>query len=131
MEGSKKLKERGNHSITDSLIDLVRQLPQEKQEHLLATIAEWITSNREYPRIDCGIEVLYSDNNQLARGMAKNISAKGVYLDTAGPFPVGQDLIISMPHPSGHGHMKIRGKIVRRDESGMAIEFDERIQQIL
>jgi hypothetical protein len=130
MEGSKKLKAHGDHSITDNLIDLVKQLPLKEQEHLLGTISKWIKDNRECPRVDCHIEVLYSDNNRLAHGLAKNISAKGIYLDPAGPFPVGQDIIISMPHPSGGEHIKIRGKIVRRDERGMAIAFEDCVERI-
>lgn len=130
MAESEKQNGHSNLSVTDNLIQLVKQLTPKQQENLLAAIADWVEDNREYPRVDCDFEALYSDNSRLAHGMAKNISAKGVFIDPAGPFPVGQDVIISMPHPSGDEHIKIRGKIVRQDEEGMAVEFEQPVQRV-
>lgn len=120
-----------HNPVTNQLIATIRRLSDSQQAYLLETIQDWISDNREYPRKDCHADVIYSDNNRLAQGMIINISAGGLYLQPDSPFAVGQDVTLSFEHPFAEKQVKVNGKIVRSDQKGIGVKFDESIGHIL
>lgn len=118
-------------SVTNQLIDTIRKLSESQQEYLLQAVKDWINDNREYPRKDCQADVKYSDNNRLAQGMIVNISAGGLYLSPDSPFEVGQAITLTFEHPFAKKQLKVDGEIIRRDEKGIGVKFDQSIGSIL
>jgi hypothetical protein len=119
------------NSVTDKLIETIRKLSSSQQEYLLEVVHDWIQNHREYPRKDCHADVIYSDNNRLAQGMIVNISAGGLYLQPDSPFVVGQEVTLSFEHPFAENQVKVNGKIVRSDQKGIGVKFDQTIGNIL
>jgi hypothetical protein len=68
--------------------------------------------------------------------LTKNISAGGAFIQTPGSLPIGTRLNIEVLLPIGEikkvkGEMaliKVTGSVIRIDEKGMAISFDEDYQ---
>lgn len=118
-------------SVTDQLIETIKKLSDSQQEYLLESVRNWIKDNREYPRKNCKADVIYSDNSRLAQGMIVNISSGGLYLQPDSPFAVGQDVTLSFEHPFAEKQVKVNGKIVRSDEKGIGVKFDQSIGNIL
>jgi hypothetical protein len=118
-------------SVTDQLIATIKKLSDSQQAYLLEAVQDWVKDNREYPRKDCQADVIYSDNNRLAQGMIINISAGGLYLQPDSPFAVGQDVTLSFEHPFAEKQVKVNGQIVRSDQKGIGVKFDEVIGNIL
>jgi hypothetical protein len=118
-------------SVTDQLIATIKKLSDSQQAYLLEAVQDWIKDSREYPRKDCQTDVIYSDNNRLAQGMIINISAGGLYLQPDSPFAVGQDVTLSFEHPFDEKQLKVNGKIVRSDEKGIGVKFDQTISNII
>lgn len=117
-------------SITDQLIEAIKDLSNSQQEKLLEAIHKWKKDSREYPRKDCHGDVIYSDNNRLAQGMIMNISAGGLYVQPDSPFAVGREVILSFEHPFTEKQVKVTGKIVRSDQNGFAIKLDQSLDNI-
>lgn len=118
-------------SVMDRLIETIKKLSDSQQEYLLKAVQNWIKDNREYPRKTCQTDVIYSDNSRLAQGMIVNISAGGLYLQPDSPFAVGQDVTLSFEHPFAEKQVKVNGKIVRSDQKGIGVKFDQTIENIL
>ena len=123
----------GEHSesITDELIETIKKLSESQQEYLLQAVKDWINDKREYPRKACQAEVIYSDNNRLVQGMIINISASGLYLQPDSPFKVGEEITLTFEHPFAKKQMKVVGEIVRSDETGIGVKFNQNIGFIL
>ncbi len=120
-----------SRSTLDRLMDVIKKLSESQQKYLLETVQKWVKDHREYPRKSCQADVIYSDNHRLAQGVILNISAGGLYLQPDSPFAVGQDVILSFEHPFAEKQVKANGKIVRSDQRGIGVKFDEVIGDIL
>jgi hypothetical protein len=118
-------------SVTDLLIESIKKLSVSQQEYLLQAVKDWMSDNREYPRKDCQADVLYSDNNRLAQGMIINISAGGLYLQPDSPFAVGQEITLTFEHPFAKKQIKVNGEIIRSNQKGIGVKFDQTIGNIL
>lgn len=120
-----------SNPITSQLIKIINKLSIGQQEYLLEMVQDWIKDKRNFPRKDCIADIVYSDNTRLAQGMIVNISAGGLYLQPDSPFTIGQNIILSFEHPFSNQQMKVNGKIVRSDEKGIGVKFDQIIGDIL
>jgi hypothetical protein len=120
-----------SESVTDELIDAIKKLSESQQEYLLQAVKDWIDDKRGYPRKECQAEVIYSDNNRLVQGMIINISAGGLFLQPDSPFTVGQEITLTFEHPFAKKQMKVVGEIVRSDEKGIGVKFNQNIGFVL
>lgn len=121
----------GEKSTLDELMALIQQLSPAQREYLLTAIKQWMKDDRDYPRIDYCTEVIYSDNHRLSSGMSKNISATGMFIEPAGPFSVGREVIVTLEHPKNRKPIKVKGKIARKAKNGVGIRFDREITGII
>ncbi|MDX9786552.1 MAG: PilZ domain-containing protein [Desulfobacterales bacterium] len=121
----------GGKSTMDQLNEVIKQLSQAQQKYLLAAIKQWIKDDRDYPRIDYCTEVIYSDNQRIASGVTRNISATGMFIEPAGPFSVGREIIMTLEHPKSRKPVKVNGRITRKDKKGIGIKFEREITGIL
>lgn len=124
-------KDTGGKLVMDQLIEVIGQLSQPQQEYLLEAIKKWIKDDRNYPRIDYCAEVVYSDNKRMSSGVTRNISATGVFIEPAGPFSVGREIIMTLEHPASGKPIKVSGKVARKDKKGIGIRFDRQIEGVV
>jgi len=111
-------------SAADQLNAIIQELSDSQQEYLLEVVRKWVRDQREYPRKNCQVDVIYSDNNRVAQGMIMNISDCGLYLQPDSPFAVGQDVVLTFEHPFTEKQVKVNGKIIRSDQKGIGVKFD-------
>ena len=57
------------------------------------------------------------------RNTIKNISQKGVFIETKRPLFVGEELILSFSIPGAGKPFKVKGEIVQVSRSGIGVEF--------
>lgn len=80
---------------------------------------------REFIRKSCLMAVDYSVSNIPFRGLIKNVSPNGVYIETHGTFPAGRDITIAFSPPIGKGPVKASGRIVRSVQRGIGVALDK------
>jgi len=78
---------------------------------------------RRYARTPCSEDTYFAANRQLFEGRIKNLSAGGTYIQSKTQFLVGQDVVVAGPFAEDRSEIKRRGKIVRLDARGFAVEF--------
>lgn len=78
---------------------------------------------RRHARIQCSEDTHFAANRRLFEGRIKNISAGGTYIQSKAQFLVGQDVVVAGPFAEDQSEIKRRGKIVRMDAKGFAVQF--------
>lgn len=78
---------------------------------------------RRYKRFACSLPVEFIYNEWSHQGLVSNISLSGVFLQTKGPFSIGQEVRIAFHSQSLDKGCRMRGVIVRRDADGIGIAF--------
>jgi len=81
------------------------------------------TQHRRYPRTQCSEDTHFAANRRLFEGRIINLSAGGTYIQSKTQFFVGQDVVVAGPFADDRSEIKRRGKIVRLDAKGFAVEF--------
>lgn len=74
-------------------------------------------------RVSCSEDTHFAANRRLFEGRIKNLSAGGTYIQSKAQFLVGQDIVVAGPFGNDRSEIKRRGKIVRLDANGFAVEF--------
>ncbi len=111
--------------VTDRLISLVMELSEEQQETLLEELELKLSKERRRHTRKPFITVVdFASQGRAYREFVQDISGSGVYIQTARPFSVGQDIVMTFPFPDSQKHVKITGRIARIDETGIGVQFD-------
>ena len=112
-------------SVTDRLISLVMELSEEQQETLLEELElKFLNERRRHTRKSFMTVVDFASQGHAYREFIQDISGSGVYIQTARPFSVGQDVVMTFPFPDSQKHVKVTGRIARIDETGIGVQFD-------
>ena len=101
--------------------------PQAKQEHFERRFRR--LNNKEarlYRRMPCSEDTHFAANRMLFRGIIKNVSEGGIFVQTKERFTVGQEIIVAGPFGENNEDVKQLGKVVWQDESGIAVQFIRR-----
>ncbi len=107
------------------LLDLISELSKEEKIALLEEL-EWRRKNRDrrrYLRRPFFIEVEYSYKNKVFKNYSRDISAKGIFIESQEPFFVGKDINVTIQLPGIKSPIRTKAKIVRKDSSGIGVEF--------
>lgn len=82
---------------------------------------------RKFTRIPFHVEAILERNGRTIRGTVNNLSMKGMFLDTVGRLdgeePV--DITIMLSGSSAELSVRLKGRVVRKTDQGIAIEFGE------
>lgn len=109
----------------DEIIKRVRNLTQEQQEEILKILKSWQAGKqREYQRLQAkaNVDVLVEDRVIQTRTM--DISASGLFINVSGKFEANKSVRVVFTVPGYHKPFKLQGSIVRVEENGIAIKFD-------
>jgi Tfp pilus assembly protein PilZ len=110
--------------VIPKLFQIILNLPEEKQLALLQHAEELlIKERRSFIRKTCSIPVSYATYDRVYSNTIKNISQKGVFIETKRPLFVGEELILSFTMPGFGKAFKVKGEIVQVSRSGIGVEF--------
>ena len=112
-------------SVTDRLISLAMELSEEQQKTLLEELESKLSKEgRRHTRKPFITVVDFASQGRAYREFIKDISGSGVYIQTSRPFSVGQDVVLTFPFPDSSKHVKITGRIIRVDDTGIGVQFN-------
>jgi hypothetical protein len=115
----------------DRLKDAISQLFEIENGELSALAEDLQLDKRSTQRKEhVAAEVTYTDNKRSAKGVIIDVGAEGISIDTNCPFAIGQDVILTFPHPSIKKYVKISGRIIRKTPKGIGVRFSKKIPGI-
>ena len=110
--------------VIPKLFQIILNLPEEKQLALLQHAEELLVKERRaFIRKSCSIPVSYATYDRVYSNTIKNISQKGVFIETQRPLFVGEELTLSFSMPGFGKPLKVKGEIVQVSRSGIGVEF--------
>ena len=78
---------------------------------------------RKHPRRPYSKSVYFSDTNQYHKGLATNISRRGVFIETKNAFKVGQIIKLVIPGTRIDDGAMLKGEVAHCRQTGIGIEF--------
>ena len=112
--------------VIPKLFQLVLNLPEEKQTVLLKYAEDLLTvEKRAYIRKSCSIPVSFATYDRVYTDTIKNISQRGVFIETQHPLFVGEEIILTFSITGFDKPLKIKGEIVQVNRNGIGIEFND------
>ncbi|MFZ5573099.1 MAG: PilZ domain-containing protein [Thermodesulfobacteriota bacterium] len=122
MAASEDQKKSGN--VTEQLIQIIRIMPESKQQKLLELLNEWnLLGQREHNRRSCLIAVDYSTQDRFFRDFIQDIGAGGIFIETRELFAAGQEIYLTFSIPNSEIPFRITGKVTRTTNDGIAVKF--------
>ena len=110
--------------VIPKLFQIILNLSEEKQSALLQYAEDLlIKERRAFIRKKCSIPVSYATYDRVYSNTIKNISQKGVFIETQRPLFVGEELIMSFSMPGFGKPLKVKGEIVQVSRIGIGVEF--------
>ena len=110
--------------VIPKLFQIILNLPEEKQLALLQHAEELLVKERRaFIRKTCSIPVSYATYDRVYSNTIKNISQKGMFIETQRPLFVGEELILSFSMRGFGKPLKVKGEIVQVSRTGIGVEF--------
>ncbi|EIC20192.1 PilZ domain-containing protein [Thiorhodovibrio frisius] len=113
-------------AITDELTEAIKTLDPQQKKKLLAIVKQWrLGHQRHYDRFEQeSADVAVACNGRICLGQAKNISASGIFITIDHNFFPPSDIVdLVFSLPGVDQPFKLKGRIVRLTEDGIAVEF--------
>ncbi len=112
--------------VIPKLFQMVLNLSEEKQTALLQYAEDLLSvERRAYIRKSCSIPVNFATYDRVYTDTIKNISQKGVFIETQRPLFVGEEIIMSFSMVGFDKPLRIKGEIVLVNRNGIGVEFKE------
>ena len=112
--------------VIKKLFDAILKLSQEQQTQVMIYMEELLAENKRISvRKECKIPISYAAQNRIYSDNVADISNSGLFIETKGPLTVGEEIVLSF---NMHGYdrpFKIKGNIVRSNQQGIGVEFNE------
>jgi hypothetical protein len=85
---------------------------------------QWV---RKYPRIACYLDVDFATKGKAYRSCIRDISANGIFIETAEKFAPGQmvDMCFSIHEVNESLAFKIKGRVMRISTDGIGIQYQQ------
>jgi Tfp pilus assembly protein PilZ len=110
--------------VIPKLFQIILNLPEEKQVALLQHAEDLLVKERRaFVRKSCSIPVSYATYDRVYSNIIKNISQRGVFIETQRPLFVGEELVMSFSMAGFGKPLKVKGEIVQVSRSGIGVEF--------
>jgi hypothetical protein len=113
-------------NISDEIIKRVHNLTLDQQKDLLDHLKDLQKGQqREYPRLPDKMNIDAVVDDKVIQSYTRDISACGVYINTAGTVEKGKDAMVVFTIPDADITLKLKGTVVRVEENGIAIKFEK------
>ena len=111
-------------TVTDRLIDFIRNMSEADQKWLLSFLEKGNRrERRNCSRKQCETPVDWSSAELAHTDFLRDVSPCGAFLETQRPVRTGQEVTMIFSVPEVNMSLKVTGKVVRSDGSGMGVEF--------
>ena len=106
---------------------LLNKMSKERLLFFLSQIEDKpVKWKRKSPRKSCFISVDYDTLDYSGNKKIHNLSTSGAYIEAGESFAMGQDITLWLSVPDKDTpFIKIPAKVVRRDQSGIGVEFED------
>ena len=110
--------------VIPKLFQIILNLSEDKQLLLLQFAEDLLVKERRaFIRKACSIPVSYATYDRVYSNTIKNISQKGVFIETQRPLFVGEELVLSFSMAGIDKPLKVKGEIVQVNRGGIGVEF--------
>jgi Tfp pilus assembly protein PilZ len=119
-------------SITDRLIELIREMSAEEKISLLQQIESYIadrsTEKRGSERIKCVLPINYLKLLEMVIDYANDISPSGLFMKTGSDFALGEEIYLRINFSKNSNPFQIPAKVIRTTDKGVGLKFKFRSQ---
>jgi Tfp pilus assembly protein PilZ len=120
--------ESDRNEVRAFIFEIINEMSDTELRQLMKDLKAWQKSKsekRKNPRRSTHINITYSsDQRRIFEDFVRNISAGGLFIETNLLSELGQELRMTFSHPDTGDPIKVLGKIVRSDSSGIGVKFD-------
>jgi len=116
-------KQVNNSGDTDPVALIAEMCRNAERSDLEALEDIVFAGKRKHTRMPLRAVVDYAAHGQAYRDFIHNISAGGVFIETAMPISIGQELALTFELPSYNVPIKITGEVVRISPQGIGVRF--------
>lgn len=113
------------------LIELINEMPVDQQRDLIKLLEWGRRDQRNHGRKACRRPATIAAGDNRYEGVAKNLSAGGMFIETTTTVSVGQEVSLMISLFSFEDPVSITGKVVRAEPLGVAVKFDGVIQNFV
>lgn len=85
-----------------------------------------ITERRNNYRYRYLAEIDYGNDDEIGKGIARDISLGGVFIAADRSLPLGTKLLVTLPYAKSNRYVSLHGTVVRNTREGFAISFKRR-----
>jgi len=110
----------------DKLTAITAELPDDKAKKLLDFIAGWRADVRQSGREPYKETLRFKSSTKTHSGRTINISATGIFIETAYKFEIGDRVELKLTFISAPDLVHVTGSVIRKSESGIGIHFDDK-----
>lgn len=85
---------------------------------------QWV---REYPRLSCLMLIDFAAEGKVYRSCIRDISAKGMFIETSETFESGQELALCFTLSEANESMpfKVKGRVTRIYSGGIGVQYEK------
>ena len=109
-------------SVFDQLVEIISKMTDAEQEKLLDVLRKRKPEEREQ-RISLYTEASFVVGSTTYRGFVLDMSSGGLFIETADPFEIGQEITINLKRSRDAKVIKVRGRIARVEHNGIGVQF--------
>lgn len=114
--------------IIAKIFVLIQQLNKNDLLDRLARLKDpayrWV---REYPRLSCLMLIDFATEGKAYRSCIRDISAKGMFIETSECFEPGQELALCFTFSEANESMpfKVKGRVTRTYSGGIGVQYEK------
>ncbi|GAH16422.1 unnamed protein product [marine sediment metagenome] len=116
------------------IFEIINEMSDAEMRQLLKDLENWQKSKfemRQYPRRSTYVDITYSsDQRRIFEDFVRNISAGGLYIETNLVTELGQKLTMTFSNPDSGDPVKVLGKVIRVDSSGIGVKFNKLLSDL-
>jgi len=116
------------------IFEIINEMSDVEMRQLLKDLENWQKSKfemRQYPRRSTYVDITYSsDQRRIFEDFVRNISAGGLYIETNLVTELGQKLTMTFSNPDSGDPVKVLGKVIRVDSSGIGVKFNKLLSDL-
>jgi Tfp pilus assembly protein PilZ len=118
----------GRQMIIAKIFVMIQKLDKnallDRLSQLKDTAYRWV---REYPRLNCLMIIDFAAKGKVYRSCIRDISAKGMFIETSEIFESGQELALCFTLSEANESMpfKVKGRVTRIYSGGIGVQYEK------
>jgi Tfp pilus assembly protein PilZ len=129
---AKPVQDLDDFKLTVRVRDLFKQIsasiataPTEQKQALLSLLEDWQHGHqRGNSRKACTLDVDYAADGRAYKGLIKNVSVQGLFIETTEQLSPGQTITLSFSIPNHPKSLKAKATVVWTCADGIGVQFE-------